>query len=69
VVIRADGSIKQITIDRPSGHKILDDAARRIVQMAAPYAAFPEAVRRDTDELEISRTWTFTRSDQLVGTD
>lgn len=65
VVIKADGSIKQITIDRPSGHKVLDDAARRIVQMAAPYAPFPAAVRRDTDELEISRTWTFTTSDRL----
>lgn len=65
VVIKADGSIKQITVDRPSGHKVLDDAARRIVQMAAPYAPFPAAVRRDTDELEISRTWTFTTSDRL----
>jgi protein TonB len=65
VVIRADGSVRQITIDRPSGHKVLDDAARRIVQMAAPYAPFPEAVRRDTDEIEITRTWTFTRSDQV----
>lgn len=65
VIIKADGSVKQITVDRPSGHKVLDDAARRIVQMASPYAAFPEAIRRDTDEIEITRTWAFTQADRL----
>jgi protein TonB len=65
VIIRADGTIKQITIDRPSHHKVLDDAARRVVDMAAPYAVFPEVIRKDTDEIEITRTWTFTTSDQL----
>jgi protein TonB len=44
---------------------LLDEAARRIVRMAAPYAAFPEAIRRDTDILEITRTWTFTNADRL----
>jgi len=33
--------------------------------MASPYAAFPEAIRRDTDVLEITRTWTFTNADRL----
>ena len=52
-------------ISRSSGKKLLDDAARRIVQMAAPYAVFPEAIRRDTDVIEITRTWTFTNADKL----
>ena len=43
----------------------LDDAARRIVQMASPYAAFPAAIRADYDRLEITRTLTFTNSNQL----
>ena len=51
--------------DSSSGHKILDDAARRIVAMAAPFAAFPPAIRHDTDVLEITRTWNFTQRDSL----
>jgi protein TonB len=65
VVIRADGNLERVDVERSSGHKVLDDAARRIVQMAAPYAGFPEAIRRDTDILEISRTWSFTTADRL----
>ena len=34
--------------------------------MSAPYAAFPPDVRRDTDILHITRTWTFTKGDELV---
>jgi protein TonB len=65
VAITADGQVARIDINRSSGHKVLDDAARRIVQMAAPYAAFPPDIRRDTDILEITRTWHFTQGDQL----
>lgn len=65
VVIRSDGSLEKVDISRSSGQRVLDDAARRIVQMAAPYGAFPEAIRRDTDILEISRTWSFTTADRL----
>lgn len=65
VTITSDGSIDKIEIDRSSGHRILDDAARRIVQMAAPYAAFPPDIRRDFERLEITRTLTFTSNNQL----
>ncbi|MFZ2269403.1 MAG: TonB family protein [Azonexus sp.] len=65
VTITADGHVQRIEINRSSGHKMLDDAARRIVQMASPYAAFPPDIRRDTDVLEITRTWYFTQGDQL----
>ena len=37
----------------------------RIVRLAAPYAAFPNAIRTDTDLLEITRVWSFTQTDQL----
>lgn len=65
VVVRADGSVDNVEINRSSGHPVLDDAARRIVQMAGPYAAFPPNIRRDTDVLEITRTWFFTREEQV----
>jgi len=66
VSIHANGQIEAIEIDRSSGSKILDAAATRIVELAAPYAAFPDDMRQKADILSITRTWTFTRSDQLV---
>ena len=59
VALNPDGKINQITIRRSSGHKVLDDAAIRIVELAAPYAPFPEAIRTETDVLHITRTWQF----------
>ncbi len=66
VSIKPDGSVESIEINRSSGQKILDAAAVRIVEMAAPYAQFPSDIRRDTDILHITRTWTFTKADALV---
>ncbi len=65
VAIRKDGSIADAMIDQTSGSQILDRAARRIVQMAGPYPPFPPDIARDTDILEITRTWIFT-NDQLA---
>jgi protein TonB len=58
--------VEQVEIDKSSGHRILDAAAVKIVEMAAPYAAFPPDIRRDTDILHITRTWTFTKGAELV---
>ena len=65
VRIKSDGSVDRVEINRSSGHKILDDAARRIVQLASPYAAFPAEILRDTDIVEITRNWSFTSANQL----
>lgn len=69
VSIHANGKIEAVEVDRSSGSKVLDAAAENIVRLAAPYAAFPDDMRKKADILSITRTWTFTRSDQLVGTD
>lgn len=66
VSIKADGALDKIEINRPSGHRVLDEAAQRIVRLAAPFSPFPADITKDTDILSITRTWTFTRSDQLV---
>lgn len=66
VSIKADGKLERIEINRSSGSKVLDEAAVRIVTLAAPYSPFPENIARDTDILHITRTWTFTRTDRLV---
>lgn len=59
VAINADGSLHSIEVRHPSGHKVLDDAAITIVKLAAPFAAFPPEMRKDTDVLHITRTWQF----------
>lgn len=65
VSINADGSLASIDLERSSGHKILDAAAQRIVQMGAPYAKFPQQIRTDTDILVITRTWHFAPGDRV----
>ena len=67
VSIKANGSLDKVEVQRSSGHQILDRAAERIVNMGAPYASFPDNIKRDTDILVITRTWTFTRGDKLLG--
>jgi len=66
VSIRADGRIESIELNRSSGHKVLDEAAKHIVELAAPYARFPDDVRKEIDILSITRTWTFTKEDSLA---
>ncbi len=65
VAIRKDGSVVDTLVEQSSGSQILDRAARRIVQLAGPYPPFPPEIARDTDILEITRTWIFT-NDQLA---
>lgn len=59
VAINTDGSVRNIRLLRASGYKVLDDAAIRIVQLAAPFAPLPPEIRKDTDILHITRTWEF----------
>ncbi|MBK1850996.1 energy transducer TonB [Marinobacter sp. 1-4A] len=59
VSMQKDGSIKEVAILQSSGSTLLDDAAIRIVRMAAPFAPFPDDMKKDVDELEIIRTWSF----------
>jgi protein TonB len=65
VAILPDGSLKEIELLESSGHKVLDDAAIRIVRLGAPYAPFPDELRQSTDVLEIIRTWQFRKNSSL----
>jgi protein TonB len=65
VAVRADGSLEGIRVVRSSGHEVLDKAAIRIVELAAPFAPFPPNIKRETDVLDITRTWQFQRNNQL----
>lgn len=68
VGIMANGKLESIEINRSSGNKILDQAAINIVKLAGQsgFAPFPPDISIDTDILHITRTWMFTRSDELM---
>jgi protein TonB len=58
VGLNRDGTIKSMDVIKSSGHKLLDEAAQRIVRLAAPFPALPTDKTR-VDELYITRTWQF----------
>ena len=64
-VINQDGTIHELVLRRSSGHRTLDQAAMRIVRLAGPYSPLPEAIRKDTDQLHIIRTWEFRSTNRL----
>jgi len=59
VAIRSDGSVESVTFEVSSGVAEVDDAIRRIVEDQKPYVAFPPALAREYDVVEIRRTWHF----------
>lgn len=59
VALNPDGTLNAISLRRSSGYQALDDAAKRIVRLAAPFGPFPDGMRKDTDILHITRTWQF----------
>ncbi|WP_299181182.1 energy transducer TonB [uncultured Neptuniibacter sp.] len=59
VAIKPDGAVHSIEVLESSGQTVLDDAAIRIVRLAAPFQPFPVEIRKNTDILEIIRTWKF----------
>jgi periplasmic protein TonB len=66
VAINPDGSVNTLNMIKSSGNKVLDDAARRIVELGAPYQAFPPDIKQEVDILHITRTWQFMRGNRLV---
>ncbi len=66
VVINARGELVKTDLRRSSGHKVLDDAARRIVQLAAPFEPFPAKLRAEADVIHITRSWEFLNTNRLT---
>lgn len=59
VGIKADGSVYSIRISKSSGYQALDDAAKRIVTISAPFPALPKELLKELDVLVITRIWSF----------
>lgn len=65
VRIRSDGSLESVAVVKTSGNQELDEAARRIIEMCAPFAAFPPDLRRTHEVIEIRRSLSFTERPPL----
>jgi protein TonB len=59
VTIGADGKLVQSLIRRSSGHAEIDEAAMRILKLAAPYDPFPPELSAKHDEIKIAYEWQF----------
>ena len=59
VVIAADGRLDDIVVRRSSGDKALDQAALKILRLAAPFPPFPPSIRQDYDVLRFAYEWDF----------
>jgi protein TonB len=59
VRLNAQGEVLDMQITNSSGTSVLDEAARRILRMAEPFAPFSEELRERADQIVIIRTWDF----------
>lgn len=59
VRINAAGEILDVKITRSSGSSILDEAAKRILRLAEPFAPFSDELKARADQIVIIRTWEF----------
>ncbi len=66
VGVLPNGELESIEILRSSGFDMLDEAAVRIVELSAPFAALPDEITQETDILYITRTWRFTPDQGLI---
>lgn len=63
VALKQDGTIDYVRVVRSSGFPRLDDAAVRIVRIAAPFESMPPKMQQNIDRLQIVRTWLFEKDD------
>lgn len=59
VRLNAQGEVLDMQITSSSGTSVLDEAARRILRMAEPFAPFSEELKERADQIVIIRTWDF----------
>jgi periplasmic protein TonB len=59
VTIGADGKLLQTIVRRSSGHVEIDEAAMRILKLAAPFDPFPGELSAKHDQIRIAYEWQF----------
>jgi periplasmic protein TonB len=59
VTIGADGKLLDTVVRRSSGHVEIDEAAMRILKLAAPFDPFPPELTANHDQIRIAYEWQF----------
>ncbi|MCB2070520.1 MAG: TonB family protein, partial [Ottowia sp.] len=68
ILVNHDGRILDAKVVRGSGNRILDRLAEAIAQASAPFGNFTPAMRKDTDQIDITARFRFTREQTLETT-
>jgi protein TonB len=67
VTVNTNGQVIAVEIDRPAADPRLNQAVRRIIELAQPFAPFPKELAQQVDQLVITRTWVFTPGSLTTG--
>ena len=65
MTLNFDGSVLETEIVQSSGNPMLDRRARNIVEGAAPFLPFSDAMRRKADQIVVVSHFNFTRDNSL----
>ena len=65
VSVLANGRVEKIEIERSSGIKEIDNAARKIVMDGQPYGKFTSQMVAKYGVLDLTMAWTFSRTEAL----
>ena len=77
ILVNHDGRVLEAHVERSSKNRMLDRQAEAIVASAAPFGPFTPAMRKDTDQFDVTALFKFTRrgtlettlqSDELIDT-
>ena len=66
VLLNHDGEVIRMEIQSSAGKSILDEAAKKIVRIAAPFKPFHQEMRDSYDQLMVTRTWLFGKNNTLL---
>jgi len=66
VAIRSDGKLDDVRVVAPSGHRKLDEAALRILQLASPFDPFTEPMKQQSERIRFIWKWRFLPGDEGV---
>lgn len=64
VAIRSDGKLDDVRVVAPSGHRKLDEAALRILQLASPFDPFTEPMKQQSERIRFIWKWRFLPGDE-----
>ena len=68
ILVNNDGRVLDARVERRSGNRMLDNLAENIVASAAPFGEFTPAMKKDTDQFDVTALFKFTRRGTLETT-